>query len=120
MGYYWGLFANAQVPGSWTSELKNTDFLKKSVDFSEIFSSGPPKNDIPSIDKSKFIDFADERAEKILDRAPVIGVIINGKARAYPMVVLTWHKIVNVKLGGIPITVTYCHCAIYQLFLIVD
>ena len=54
MVYYWGLFANAQVPGRWTSKLKNTDFLKKFVDFSEIFSGGTPKNGIPSIDNPNF------------------------------------------------------------------
>ena len=39
---------------------------------------------------------------------PVIGVIINGKARAYPLRILTWHEIVNDVLAGVPITVTYC------------
>ena len=56
----------------------------------------------------QIFDFADERTEKITDRAPVIGVIINGKARVYPFSILTWHEIINDKLGGIPITVTYC------------
>ncbi len=39
---------------------------------------------------------------------PVFGVIINGKARAYPLRILTWHEIVNDELAGVPITVTYC------------
>jgi hypothetical protein len=54
------------------------------------------------------VNFADERAEKIEDRAPVIGVIINGKAGAYPLAILTRHEIINDKLGGIPIPVVYC------------
>lgn len=100
--------ANAQVPGSWSSEWKNTDFSKKSVDLSEILSGGPPKDGIPSIDNPKFVDYADERVLGMADSAPVIGVVINGKARAYPLAILTWHEIVNDNLGGIPITVTYC------------
>ena len=39
---------------------------------------------------------------------PVIGVIINGKARVYPLRILTWHEIVNDELAGVPITVTSC------------
>jgi hypothetical protein len=54
------------------------------------------------------VDFADEFAEKIEDRAPVIGVIINGKAGAYPLAILMWHEIVNDKLGGIPSPFAYC------------
>ncbi len=119
MGYYWGLFANAQVPGSWTSELKNTDFLKSLLISVKYFPVVLRKMVFHQLIIQIF-NFADERTEKITDRAPVIGVIINGKARVYPFSILTWHEIINDKLGGIPITVTYSHCAIYRLFLIVD
>jgi hypothetical protein len=56
------------------------------------------------------VDFADEFAEKIEDRAPVIGVIINGKAGggAYPLAISMWHEIVNDKLSGIPIPFAFC------------
>ena len=39
---------------------------------------------------------------------PVIGVIINGKAKAYPLRIFTWHETVNNELAGVPITVKYC------------
>mgnify|MGYP006290283917 CR=1 FL=1 len=38
----------------------------------------------------------------------VIGVEINGKARAYPHRILNWHEVVNDKLGGEPILISYC------------
>lgn len=37
----------------------------------------------------------------------VIGVVLNGQARAYPLLVLNAHEIVNDSLGGVPIAVTY-------------
>jgi hypothetical protein len=37
----------------------------------------------------------------------VIGVEINGEARAYPISVMTVHEIANDVLGGVPIAVTY-------------
>ena len=40
-------------------------------------------------------------------KEPVIALVINGKAKAYPLSVLIWHKIVNDEVGGVPVTVTY-------------
>ena len=39
---------------------------------------------------------------------PVIGLVVNGDARAYPLKILIWHEIVNDTVGGVPVTVTYC------------
>jgi hypothetical protein len=44
----------------------------------------------------------------------VIGVIVNGESRAYPLHVMYVHEIINDTLGGTPIAVTYnwpCHSA---------
>jgi Protein of unknown function (DUF3179) len=38
----------------------------------------------------------------------VVGVIIKGSVRAYPLKVLTWHQVVDDSLAGNPIVVTYC------------
>jgi hypothetical protein len=90
----------------WQAEGWRTDFSIKSVNFAEILSGGPPKDGIPPIDDPKFISVADEA--DLSDRDPVIGLNINGDARAYPLRVMTWHEIVNDKVGGTPVTVTYC------------
>jgi hypothetical protein len=37
----------------------------------------------------------------------VIGVVLGGEARAYPLNVMNWHEVVNDTLGGVPICVTY-------------
>jgi len=51
--------------------------------------------------------FAGE-TEQLVPGEPVIGVIIGGQAKAYPLRILMWHEIANDTLGGIPLTVTYC------------
>ena len=38
----------------------------------------------------------------------VLGVVINGTARAYPHRVLWWHEIINDVIDGVPLAVTYC------------
>ncbi|MEP0943526.1 MAG: DUF3179 domain-containing protein [Rhizobiaceae bacterium] len=90
----------------WQAEGWKTDFTIKSVNFAEILSGGPPKDGIPPIDDPKFIPVVD--VADLVDREPVIGLSINGDHRAYPLRVMTWHEIVNDKVGGTPVTVTYC------------
>jgi len=93
-------------PLRWAVEWPKTDFSKRAIDLSEILSGGPPKDGIPSIDKPRTVPIAE--ATSLTDKEPVIGLVINGKARAYPLRILTWHEIVNDELGGVPVTVTYC------------
>jgi len=100
--------ANAQSVLSWSWEWPKTDFKKTAVDFKEIISGGPPKDGIPSIDKPRFMPAAKVNTQDLAPTEPVIGVIINGQAKAYPLRILTWHEIVNDELAGVPITVTYC------------
>ncbi|MFK5979782.1 MAG: DUF3179 domain-containing protein [Rhizobiaceae bacterium] len=83
-----------------------TDFSKTSIKFSEVMSGGPPKDGIPSIDDPKFVAIGE--ASQFSDREPVIGLEINGDARAYPLSVLMWHEIANDIVGGTAVTVTYC------------
>ncbi len=95
------------TPALWRIEgWRKTDFNKTSIDFSEIMSGGPPKDGIPSIDNPKFVNLS-----KVTDfggTEPVIGLEINGDARAYPLGILIWHEIVNDVVGGTPVAVTYC------------
>ncbi|MEE8393441.1 MAG: DUF3179 domain-containing protein [Rhodospirillales bacterium] len=90
----------------WAGEWPKTDFSKHSIDYGGILSGGPPKDGIPSIDSPKFIPASE--AGHLADSEPVISLVINGDARAYPLRVMTWHEIVNDTVGGIPVTVTYC------------
>ena len=50
----------------------------------------------------------DERlTDKIRALEPVLGVVVNGEARAYSMWHLDAHEIVNDVLGGVPIAATW-------------
>ncbi|HSS63039.1 MAG TPA: DUF3179 domain-containing protein, partial [Gammaproteobacteria bacterium] len=88
-------------------EWPHTDFDNRIVDLSEIQSGGPPKDGIPPIDEPEF-DTTAEASEWIDPREPVVVLTIDDVTRAYPLQILTWHEIVNDKVGGIPVSVTFC------------
>ena len=98
--------AASASPLFWKFEWPATDFSRKSVEYSEIISGGPPKDGIPSIDNPKFEPAEDVRG--LEDTVPVISFTMNGEAKAYPLGILMRHEIVNDKVGGIPVAVTYC------------
>ncbi len=77
------------------------------VPLDEIRSGGPPPDGIPPIDHPKFISVR-EADEWLDEREPVLSLVHEGEARAYPLQILTWHEIVNDTVAGDPITVTFC------------
>lgn len=83
-----------------------TNTSKKSIALSELRSGGPPKDGIPSIDNPKFI--SKDNASWLTSQEPVIAVVKNGVAKAYPLQILIWHEIVNDQINGEPILVTFC------------
>jgi len=64
-----------------------------------------PKDGIRSIDDPSFIAAGDAEWSPT---TPVIGLSINGDARAYPLPVLAAHEIVNDVGGGSAVAITYC------------
>ncbi|MEQ8193857.1 MAG: DUF3179 domain-containing (seleno)protein, partial [Rhodospirillales bacterium] len=90
----------------WQEKWPKTDFSRTKIDLSEIISGGPPKDGIPSIDRPRFTPLGN--AGNLAPTEPVIGLIVNGDARAYPLRILMWHEIVNDEVGGVPVAVTYC------------
>lgn len=93
-------------PSYWKHEWPRTDFTKHNVAFEDILSGGPPKDGIPSIDNPTFIPVAEET--ELTDTDPVIGLVVNGVAKAYPLRVLIWHEIVNDTISDVPVSVTFC------------
>lgn len=71
----------------------------------QILSGGPPKDGIPAILKPKFV--RPEQAAFLKEGDQVIGVEVNGTAKAYPLKILNWHEVVNDTVNGIPIMVTF-------------
>jgi Protein of unknown function (DUF3179) len=94
----------AAEPAHWRLEWPATDFTRHSVDLDEIIPGGPPRDGIPAIDEPEFVPVAEAT---LPEDEPVVGLVVNGDARAYPLRVLIWHEIVNDVVGGVPVAVTY-------------
>ena len=60
---------------------------------------------IRAIDDPRFLSVA--QAGWVPNQTPVIGVAIEGQARAYPIAMLSRHEIVNDELSGQPVAVTW-------------
>lgn len=71
----------------------------------DILAGGPPKDGIPALLEPKFVDAED--AEFLEPEDQVIGVILQGKPKAYPIKILNWHEVVNDQVGDIAIVVTF-------------
>lgn len=61
---------------------------------------------IPSIDDPRFQSA--ESARWLQSNDLVIGVAVDGEAKAYPLRILNVHEVVNDRIGNTPIAVTYC------------
>jgi len=68
-------------------------------------TGGVPKDAIPAIANPKL--FPAEKADSLTREERVMGVVINGEARAYPLRIFTGHEIVNDEIQGQPIAVTW-------------
>lgn len=72
----------------------------------QIHHGGPDKDGIPAIDQPDFLTAGFAAFLKVAD--PVLGLTINGDARAYPIRILNWHEVVNDRFGERPVVITYC------------
>lgn len=66
-----------------------------------------PQDEIPAIMEPGFMSARSIEEQMSLEER-VLGVVINGDARAYPINVLSAHEIVNDVVGGEPVAVTWC------------
>ena len=108
---------NSQFPAIPSSKLTmmETNGVKHLIPLDKIKGGGPPKDGIPSIDNPVFASIRDSNF--MSDSDTVIGLEINGQAKAYPLFILVWHEIVNDVVGGTPVSVTYCPlCYTNQVF----
>ena len=76
------------------------------VDPGLIKSGGPPPDGIRPVDAPTFNQAAN--VDYVEDAEAVLSLEINGDARAYPLRIMTLHELVNDRVGGIPVTVSYC------------
>lgn len=72
----------------------------------EIQQGGPGRDGIRSLDYPAFVSAKDAQFLQAKDR--VLGIELNGVARAYPIRILNYHEIVNDAFADRAIVVTYC------------
>ncbi|MBW2313261.1 MAG: DUF3179 domain-containing protein [Deltaproteobacteria bacterium] len=85
--------------------LNGFDLEPSGVDVEEIRHGGPPRDGIPALDAPvhRPIVGAPWPEDEI-----VLGIALDGEARAYPVSILEWHELVNDELAGRPILVSFC------------
>ena len=77
------------------------------IDAREIQWGGVRVDGIPPLEFPTQV-LPDEAAEWINDTDVVVGVEIDGDARAYPIRIIAWHEMVNDTIGGVPVSLAYC------------
>ena len=75
------------------------------VSESEIYRGGPPRDGIPAIDKPTFVAAFEAT---LTVETPVMGVQLNGIAKAYPLRILNRHEVVNDSFAGTDVVVSFC------------
>ena len=83
-----------------------TDFCRHRVPLTEFQSGGPGKDGIPALDHPRFAPAS--TVDWLALREPVIELVVGRDMRAYPLQILIWHEIVNDRVGGVPVAVTFC------------
>lgn len=73
----------------------------------EIDHGGPGRDGIPSLDSPKFLA-GSARETQIDSTERIMGVNLNGVAKAYPIKILELHEIVNDQFNGTALTITFC------------
>ena len=98
-------------PAFWKSEWPETDFSKTTLEsWSDVMSGGPGKDGIPALSNPAMLPVAKAR---LPEREPVLTVALDGApARAYPLRYMTWHEIVNDRIGGRPVRSLTISCQV--------
>ncbi len=90
-----------------TAKTKNGFNLDNaSIPVREIHSGGPSKDGIPAINQPKFTPIS--HAAFMHDEDRLLGLVINGEARAYPIKILDHHELVNDVIDDQHFVVSYC------------
>jgi hypothetical protein len=89
------------------TERWNTNWERRTIELYELRHGGPPRDGIPPIDDPAHVS-ADEAEAWLEGNEPVVAFIRGTDARAYPLQILIWHEIINDRVGGDPVLITFC------------
>ncbi|HOL96556.1 MAG TPA: DUF3179 domain-containing (seleno)protein [bacterium] len=80
----------------------------------QLVAAGMPKDGVPALSHPPVLSVADvenlnerQRGQYLVPSDRVIGVVISGQARAYPLRVMNWHEVINDTILETPLLVTY-------------
>ncbi len=90
-------------PSMETSGIDDSNARERDVEIVELL----PPDAIPSIDAPRFFDSVDDADELYSAGELVLGIEIDGDARAYSVPLLSSHEIVNDVVGDKPVAVTW-------------
>ena len=79
----------------------------RTIDAREVVWGGVGVDGIPPLEFPAQVS-AEAAAAWINDTDAVIGVVVNGDVRAYPIRIIAWHEMVNDTVGGLPVSLSYC------------
>lgn len=90
------------------------DLAMTLVPKTKIVSGGMVTDALPALTEPKALTLAQlsgletvGRGRYLVPSDKVIGIVVNGLSRAYPLRVLNWHEVVNDTVGGLPVVITY-------------
>jgi hypothetical protein len=76
------------------------------IRLTEVVWGGVRVDEIPTLMNPDTIPAAE--AEYLGDGELVFGAAVNGEYRAYPLRIMDWHELLNDKIGGEPVALSYC------------
>ena len=79
----------------------------RTISAQEVVWGGVSTDGIPPLEEPHFVT-AEAASAWLVPSDQVIGVEINGDARAYPRRIIDWHEMVNDTVGGVPVSLAYC------------
>jgi hypothetical protein len=74
----------------------------------DLFEFGSDKDEIEALIDQPMVPIGDLTTSYLEPEDRILGIEINGEARAYPHNLFWYHEIANDIVGGIPIIVSYC------------
>ena len=82
------------------------DDMKSTIRLEEIVWGGVSEKGLPPLNNPK--NLAPAEAQYLNDSDAVVGIVVNGDARAYPLRIIDWHEMVNDEIGDTPVCLAYC------------
>lgn len=76
------------------------------VEYDEIYQGCPKRDCIPAIDNPEYVPT--DEATFMAPETIVLGIDVEGEQRAYPLPIMDRHEVVNDRVGGQAVAVTWC------------